>query len=202
LMVSFIFGLSNRYNMAILKFRVYYEEDDSVYRDVLVKHNQHFLELHHVILKAYEFDQKHEATFFRSNDHWQRGREISLEKYDKEYRVGPLLMSETTIGSEIKDPNQKFVYLYDFTKGWNFLIELIHVSREENSKLEYPNIAKSEGIGPSQYGTRGLIGDKLAEVEEKYDLNKSAEGFSEVGEESGDLDMDEEVGPEEDSTLE
>jgi hypothetical protein len=82
------------------------------------------------------------------------------------------------------------------------LIELIHVSKEENSKLEYPAIAKSEGIGPSQYGTRGLIGDKLAEVEEKYDLNKSAEGFSEVGEESGDLDMDEEIGPEEDSTLE
>jgi hypothetical protein len=188
--------------MAVLKFRVYYEEDDSVYRDVLVKHNQHFLELHQIILKAYEFDQKHQATFFRSNDHWQRGREISLEKYDKEYRVAPLLMSETTIGSEIKDPNQKFVYQYDFVKGWNFLIELIHVSKEENSKLEYPAIAKSEGIGPSQYGTRGLIGDKLAEVEEKYDLNKSAEGFSEVGEESGDLDMDEEIGPEEDSTLE
>ena len=35
--------------MAVLKFRVYFEEDDSVYRDVVVKHNQHFLELHQVI---------------------------------------------------------------------------------------------------------------------------------------------------------
>ena len=50
-------------------------------------------------------------------------------------------------------------------------------------------LLKSESIGPSQYGTRGLIGDKLAEVEEKYDLNRSAEGFSEVGEETGDLDI-------------
>ena len=64
--------------MAILKFRVYFEEDDSVYRDVAVKHTQTFLQLHQVILKAYEFDSKHQATFFRSNDHWQRGREISL----------------------------------------------------------------------------------------------------------------------------
>jgi hypothetical protein len=189
--------------MAVLKFRVYFEEDDSVYRDIVVKHNQHFLDLHQVILKAYEFDNKHSATFFRSNDHWQRGREISLEKYDKEYKVAPLLMSETTIGSEIKDPNQKFVYLYDFVKGWSFLVELINVSKEENSKLEYPAITKSESIGPSQYGTRGLIGDKLAEVEEKYDLNKSAEGFSEVGEETGDLDAEEEeIGPEEDTSLE
>jgi hypothetical protein len=188
--------------MAVLKFRIYYEEDDSVYRDVVIKHNQHFLDLHQVILKAYEFDNKHQATFFRSNDHWQRGREISLEKYDKEYKVQPLLMAETTIGSEIKDPNQKFVYLYDFAKNWSFLVELIHVSKEENGKLEYPAVVKSERIGPSQYGTRGLVGDKLAEVEEKYDLNRSAEGFSEVGEENGDLDIEEELGPEEDSALE
>ena len=189
--------------MAFLKFRIYFEEDDSVYRDVVVRHNQHFLELHSVILKAYEFDSKHQATFFRSNDHWLRGREISLEKYDKEYKVPPLIMAETTIGSEIKNPNQRFVYLYDFVKNWYFLVELISVSKEESSKLEYPAVVKSESIGPSQYGTRSLIGDKLAEVEEKYDLNKSAEGFSEVGEETGDLDTEEEeIGPEDDSALE
>src|SRR5207342_3050327 len=113
--------------MAVLKFRIYWEEDDSVYRDVAVKHTQNFLQLHQVILKAYEFDNKHQATFFRSNDHWQRGREISVEKYERDYKVPPLLMAETTIGSEIKDPNQKFVYLYDFIKNWSFLVELIHV---------------------------------------------------------------------------
>src|SRR5688572_4453240 len=124
--------------MAILKFRVYYEEDESIYRDVAIRHTQSFRDLHESILKAYEFDSKHKATFFRSNDHWQRGREISLEKYDKEYRAEPLLMSETTIGSEIRDPNQKFVYLYDFNKNWNFMVELINVSKEENSRITYP----------------------------------------------------------------
>ena len=56
--------------MAILKFRVYFEEDESVYRDVVIRHTQIFLDLHEAILKAYEFDNKHKATFFRSNDHW------------------------------------------------------------------------------------------------------------------------------------
>ncbi len=32
--------------MAILKFRIYFEEDDSVYRDVAIKHTQSFNELH------------------------------------------------------------------------------------------------------------------------------------------------------------
>src|SRR3984957_10587073 len=167
--------------MAILKFRVYFEEDDSVYRDVAVRHTQHFLQLHQVILKAYEFDSKHQATFFRSNDHWQRGREISLEKYDKPYKVDPLLMDATTVGSEIRDPNQKFVYVYDFVKNWSFLVELINVSKEDNGKVDYPVVVKTEGIAPSQYGTKGLVGDKLTEIEEKYDLTKGTEGFAVLG---------------------
>jgi hypothetical protein len=167
--------------MAILKFRVYFEEDDSVYRDVVVRHTQHFLQLHQVILKAYEFDNKHQATFYRSNDHWQRGREISLEKYDKPYKVDPLIMDATTVGSEIRDPNQKFVYVYDFVKNWSFLVELINVAKEDSGKLDYPAVVKTEGIAPSQYGTKGLVGDKLTEIEEKYDLTKGTEGFAVLG---------------------
>lgn len=183
--------------MAILRFRIYLEEDDSVYRDVAIRHTQSFLQLHHTILKAYEFDNKHQATFYRSNDHWQRGREISFEKYDKSYKVPPLIMSETTIGSEIRNPNEKFIYVYDFVKNWSFLVELINVSKEENSKYDYPVVIKTEGIGPSQYGTKGLVGDKLAEVEEKYDLTKGAEGF---GTEGGDDLDDDALGLEDEAT--
>jgi len=175
--------------MAILKFRVYFEEDDSIYRDVAIKHTQSFTDLHGIILKAYEFDSKHQATFYRSNDTWQRGREISLEKYDRNYKVPPLLMKDTTIGSEIRDPNQKFVYVYDFAKNWSFLVELINVSKEESSKLEYPGVVRREGIGPSQYGVKGLVGDKLTEVEEKYDLTRGAEGFGVEGEGSDEDDF-------------
>jgi len=172
--------------MAILKFRVYFEEDDSIYRDVVIRHNQPFTELHNAILKAYEFDSKHQATFYRSNDNWQRGRDISLEKYDRPYKVPPLLMADTTIGSEIRDPNQKFIYVYDFTRNWSFLVELINVTKEESSKITYPAVVKKEGIGPSQYGVKGLVGDKLTEVEEKYDLTRGAEGFGVEGEEGSD----------------
>src|ERR687890_2432347 len=128
--------------MAVLKFRAYYEEDDSVYRDIVIKHTQTFADLHHAILKAFDFDNKHQATFYRSNDNWQRGREITLEKYEKSYKAPPLFMKETTIGSEIKDPNQKFIYVYDFAKNWTFLVELINVSKEENAKLTYPAMVR------------------------------------------------------------
>jgi len=182
--------------MAILKFRIYFEEDESIYRDVAIRHTQYFSDLHHAILKSYEFDNKHKATFFRSNDNWQKGREISLEVYDKEYKAPPLLMSETAIASEIKIPNQKFLYLYDFNKNWSFMVELINVSKEENPKLSYPAIVRTEGIGPSQYGTKGLLGEKFADVEEKYDLTQGAEGFGEKGEDGEDFGVAEEGGAE------
>jgi Plasmid pRiA4b ORF-3-like protein len=172
--------------MAILRFRIYLEEDDSVYRDVVIRHTQSFFDLHEVILKAFEFDNKHQATFYRSNDNWQRGREISLEKYDRVYKAPPLLMKETTIGSEIRDPNQKFVFVYDFAKNWTFLVELINVSKEENPKVAYPSMIRKEGIAPSQYGTKSLLGERFTDVEEKYDLTKGAEGFGEEGEGAGD----------------
>lgn len=175
--------------MAVLKFRIYFEDDDSIYRDVAIRHTQTFFDLHEAILKAYEFDNKHKATFFRSNDHWQRGREISLEVYEKDYKAQPLLMKDTTVGNEIKNPGQKFIYNYDFNKNWSFLLELISVSKEENGKLSYPATVRTEGIAPSQYGTKGLLGEKFADVEEKYDLTQGAEGFAEKDEEGEDAGL-------------
>ena len=171
--------------MAVLKFRIYWEEDDVIYRDVLVKHSQNFADLHQIILRAFEFDQKHDATFFRSNDTWQRGREISKEVYEKEYKAPPLLMEETTIGSEIIDTNQHFIYLYDFVKSWSFLIELIQVIKNADAdmSLEYPLVSRIEGVGPMQYGTKGMLGEKFADIEEKYDLSEAKEGFGQEGEE-------------------
>ncbi len=180
--------------MAILRFRIYWEDDDSIYRDIAIRHTQTFLDLHHAILKSYEFDSKHKATFYRSNDTWIKGREISLEQYDKEYKAAPLIMADTAISSEISNPNQKFIYEYDFNKFWHFMVELINVDKEENKKLIYPSLIRTEGIAPSQYGTKGLVDSRLAEMEEKYDLQPEAlrDGFAEQGEDGEAISNDEE----------
>ena len=178
--------------MAILRFRIYWEDDDSVYRDIAIKHTQSFFDLHNTILKSFEFDSKHKATFYRSNDNWLRGREISLEKYDKEYKVEPFIMSEVLIGTEITNPNQKFIYEYDFNKFWHFMVELINVDKVASTKLVYPCCVRTEGIAPSQYGTKGLVDSRLAEMEEKYDLRPDAmaDGFSEQDEDGDSVEAD------------
>ena len=99
--------------------------------------SQNFKQLHEAILTAYGFDKKHQATFYRSNEDWKRGREISLEEYDKAYKVKPLLMEETKIGNEIFSTNQKFIYEYDFAKNWVFYVDLIAIDKAENKDKIY-----------------------------------------------------------------
>lgn len=171
--------------MPILRFRVYWEDDDQIYRDIELRTGQTFLEFHTAILKAYEFDGKHTASFYESNDRWiKEGREISSEVMVNKKDAPALSMTKTPVSALIVKPDQKFTYTYDPAKNWNFLIELIGVSKDEDPKRTYPFMLRREGIGPAQYGVKGVAADKLMEIEEKYDLSADdmAEGFSNEGE--------------------
>lgn len=185
--------------MAVLRFRVYWEEDDQVYRDIEIAPGQTFLDLHGGILKAYEFDGKHPASFFESNERWQHGREISSEVLVNKKDAPALSMLKTPVAALVSKPDQKFVYIYEPAgKAWTFLVELIGVEKDENPKRTYPFLLRKEGIGPSQLGIKGMAPDKLMEVEEKYDLgaDEMADGFGNEGEDSG---SDAETYPEEDA---
>lgn len=170
--------------MPILRFRVYWEEDDQIYRDIEILTGQTFMDLHQGITKAYEFDGKHPASFYESNDRWQRNREISSEVLVNKKDAPALSMIKTPISALVAKPDQKFIYVYDPIKQWTFMVELIGVSKEENPKRTYPFTLRKEGIAPAQYGIKGVAPDKLMEIEEKYDLGaeEMAEGFSNEGE--------------------
>ena len=73
------------------------------------------------------------------------------------------------------------------------MVELIQVIKNADAdmNLEYPLISRVEGVGPMQYGTKGLLGEKFADIEEKYDLSEADEGFGEEGEDSDSNDTDE-----------
>lgn len=171
--------------MTVLRFRVYWEDDDQTYRDLEILGNQTFLDFHKAIIQAFEFDGKHAASFYESNDKWTRGREFNSEVLVNKKDAPALSMIKTPVSALINLPDQKFVYVYDPAKKWTFLVELIGVSKEETPKRVYPFILRKEGIAPAQYGIKGVNPDKIMEIEEKYDLgaDEMAEGFGNEGEE-------------------
>ena len=170
--------------MTVLRFRVYWEDDDQTYRDIELLGNQTFLDFHKGILAAFEFDGKHPASFYESNDKWAYGREINSEVLVNKKDAPALSMLKTPVSALIATPEQKFIYVYDPVKKWTFMAELIGVSKDETSRRVYPFVLRKEGIAPAQYGIKGVNPDKIMEIEEKYDLGaeEMAEGFGSLGE--------------------
>lgn len=171
--------------MPLFRFRVYWEDDDQIYRDIELQTGQTFHALHQAIIKAYDFDGKHAASFFESNDRWDRGREFNSEVLSNKKDAPALSMVKTPVSALVTNPSQKFVYEYDPARKWTFLVELIGISKEEDPRKTYPLTVRKEGPAPPQYGIKGFGHESLVEVEEKYDLGaeEMAEGFGSEGEE-------------------
>ena len=182
--------------MTILRFRVFWEDDDQTYRDIELLGNQTFLDFHKAIIQAFEFDGKHSASFYESNDKWAYGRELNSEVLVNKKDAPALSMMKTPVSALVSLPDQKFVYVYDPAKKWTFLVELIGVSKEDTPRRAYPFLLRKEGIAPAQYGIKGVNPDKIMEIEEKYDLGaeEMAEGFGNEGEEGTEPESTESLG--------
>jgi hypothetical protein len=170
--------------MSLYRFRVYWEEDDLTYRDIEVASTQTLMDFHQAIVKSWDFDGKHTASFFESNDRWERGRRFASDVLSNKKDAPALSMIKTPVAALISTPNQKFVFEYDPGRQWTFLVELIGVVKDADPRKTYPLIIRKEGVAPAQYGAKMLPNDKMVEVEEAYDLGaeEMAEGFGSEGE--------------------
>jgi hypothetical protein len=144
--------------MAVYRFKVTFEDNEEVYREIEIKSAQNFEDFHNAIVQSIAFDNQHTASFYISDDYWRKGDEITLrpidqDEADQRKRKGlapKKQMNKCKIASVIDDPHQKFVYIYDLKTGWTFMVELMKIVPDD-PKASYPKIAKSAGDAPKQY---------------------------------------------------
>lgn len=178
--------------MSLLRFKVSWEEDDTVLRTIEMLSTQTFFDLHTCLRTALQLPGDMEAMIYAANDRWDRGMAIS-STVEKNLRDAPALsMKKTPVAALVNDPHQKFVYVCQHPKGWVFLIELLTLAPVPTMQRDYPVCIHTEGISPSQFGNTKTGKDAVMEIMEKYDL-ESREGFGDEGEE------DDETGGEEGS---
>ena len=134
--------------MAIYRFRVAFEDQEDVYRDIEIRSSQTFEEFHTVILSSIGFDKKHAASFFVCDSQWRKGTEVTLLEEDLE--DGVRWMKKTKIAACVEDPYQYFMYIYDKNVSWSFTVQLIKIIKEEGNG-DYPLCIKSFGTAPKQY---------------------------------------------------
>ena len=176
---------------AVYRFRVTFEDYDDVYRDIEIRSNQTFEDLHNIIQKSINFDGAQLASFYMSDDNWSKGQEITLmdmtdpdeEQEDdddgrpKNKKPKPLPMKEAKLAAFILDPHQKIYYVFDFMAMWTFFIELIKIIPGPD-KNAYPRIVKSVHEAPKQYG-----GSTLGAVNEDFDFLEETTAIASVDDE-------------------
>lgn len=125
--------------MAVYKFRVTFEEYDDVSRDIEIKPNQTFSDLHDAIQKSINFDGTEAGNFYSSDDYWRKGEHI-----------GKGILTNAKILNFIEDPHQKFVYEIGESGKWSFFVELLKIQPDEPGQT-YPRCVKTSGKAPAQY---------------------------------------------------
>lgn len=114
--------------MNAFKFRVLLDtENDEIFRDIVVQKNASMEVFFREIMKAFSFEGNQMASFYKSNDDWDKGFEITLLDMgvDEDADEPVAIMTEHEVREFITEPDQKLILVYDFFRMWVFLIELL-----------------------------------------------------------------------------
>ena len=176
--------------MALYRFKVTFEDYDEVSRDIDIKSNQTFLDLHKAIHQSTGYNPEFPSSFYISNDQWIKGEEITYLPNQRRIDRGVSLMEKVKLSSFIDDPHQKFYYTFNFDRPYDFHVELMKIILDETPGVTYPAVIKSVGEAPRQI-IPGVIPTDLpaATGDDDFDfLNEmaynhdDADEFSEVDE--------------------
>jgi hypothetical protein len=172
--------------MAGLKFRVLLdtEKDEEIFRDILISDTDNFESFYKAIISSFRFQGLEMASFYVSNDSWDKGHEINLMDMtygDDDMDGIPNIMKDAIIKDFLEEPDQKFILVYDFMRMWIFLIELIGYDKEGP---ETPQLLLAIGMAPPEDSKPAendqlFMGDQPDEDEDDLGFNDFDDDISE-----------------------
>ncbi len=177
--------------MAGLKFRVLLdtEKDTEIFRDILIKDTDNFEALYKAVIASFRFEGDQMASFYVSNDSWDKGHEISLMDmtYDDDSIDSPAaVMKDAIIKDFLEEPDQKFILVYDFMRMWIFLLELIGYEKEGPEK---PEMLLAVGMAPPEDSKSTADNEMLFAGENDSEDDEDEFGFNEFDDDLGDDDL-------------
>ncbi len=153
----------------VIRLRVLMDHDDVIFRDLEVTCSGAFSELHELIQEAFGFDNSQMASFYVSNEDWEKGQEITLMDMGEKNENGEpiLLMHDTLLKDVIFDSGQKLLYVFDFFLMWCFYIDVIDMKELDETTIT-PRISQSFGEAPEQYSKSPEINFEVEDATNAY----------------------------------
>ena len=158
----------------VFTIRAILDADEDVIRDVAIHGNANLYDLHQLLVEAFDLDKGEMSSFFKSNDDWEQGEEISMMDFNPETNKNPL--EEESIEESFIKEGEKMLFVYDFLNLWTFYLEATAIKIIDGDSYESRVLGK---IGDRP--------DTPPEKEMKADDNQS-DLFSDWGIEEDDAD--------------
>jgi len=130
----------------IFTFRFISDEEESFIMDININHDQTFEQLHDTIQEKLDYDPSQLASFFISNENWEKLQEITLLDMGIE---GGKNMVDSKIEDFFSEKNQRLLYEFDYLAGRLFFGNVIR-SIDAVSPVDLPSVSKLEGPVPLQ----------------------------------------------------
>jgi hypothetical protein len=138
-------------------FKVKLSHDKHIYREIAIRGDQTFAQLHETIFTAFDRYDDHLYSFFFTQGNKSRSRfsdapEITDPRNMEDSGYKEIYNAEETrINKFPMTPGRKFEYMFDFGDEWLHEVELLSVNpASPNGK--YPAVVKRKGASPEQYG--------------------------------------------------
>src|SRR5690606_38606693 len=152
---------------------------------------------HEAIHKSTAYPVEVSSSFYVSNDQWKKGTEIAFLPTERKTANGVLKMEDIRLSKFIDDPHQKFYYIYNFDRPYDFHVELIKILKEEDGK-EYPSVFKSVGTAPKNAAAANFpLSTGLEDIDDDEEVTVDETEYGVDDEDEFDLFDDEEEGGEE-----
>ncbi len=159
----------------IYHFVILSSESEDFIREILIDSESTFEQFHEAIQDSVDYDTSQLASFFVSDEEWQKGQEITLMPMDFAGQGDQLLMRETRLEDYIKEKKDKLIYVFDYFGNRGFFIELGNIG--ENRKLAIAKCVNSQGLPPEQIMMDDLGMEEFSDLLEDPD-KKDAMDFA------------------------
>lgn len=129
----------------IATIRLLSGEHDDFVLDMQMDTEETLDQLHQAIQQALQFDAAQMASFFTTDQEWNKETEIAL--FDLGAETPMLTMEQAILVDFIREPHQRFLYVFDFFSERCLFMEVIGLAE---GALDSPLCVQAKGTPPSQ----------------------------------------------------
>jgi hypothetical protein len=108
-----------------LKIRVVADTEEDIFIDFLALSTCNLLSIHELLIKSFNLNKLEIASFFLSNENWDKGEEITLLNMNINDEDTSKSMEDTSLESIHQNGINKLLYLHDFLNLNIFYIEFL-----------------------------------------------------------------------------